>query len=256
MTNDATAQQVKDANRRLYDATARDYEAIDGRRTDSLHRYVREQMQELRRRAPGGRLLDLGCGAGFAAQCAQGVFEHRTGVDISAGILDAWQANFDETLVGDVDDVPCEDTSFDAIVCFALLHHLPETADLAREIARLLKPGGVLYTDHDMDAAFHHRFGWPLRLYRRLRSAEEHYGAAGVEEGDYELAECRADGIDTAAFLEHLRANGLEAEARFHWYGLTRATDAVFGHHDFSRGWAPLARVFARKPQAPEEPQT
>jgi len=46
--------------------------------------------------------------------------------------------------VGDVARLPFPDNHFDAVVEFAILHHVPEWRMGLREIARVLKPGGVL----------------------------------------------------------------------------------------------------------------
>ena len=78
-----TARDVKDANQRLYDAVAEDYEAIDGRRSPALQAWLRGRMAEVRDRAPGGRLLDLGTGSGLVTRCAEGLFDCRVGADIS-----------------------------------------------------------------------------------------------------------------------------------------------------------------------------
>jgi ArsR family transcriptional regulator len=47
---------------------------------------------------------------------------------------------------GDLLRLPLEDAEVDAAVVLLVLHHLPEPADVVREVARALKPGGVLLT--------------------------------------------------------------------------------------------------------------
>ena len=48
--------------------------------------------------------------------------------------------------LGDGADLPFEDATFDAVVCFTMLHHVPSPAQQDRlftEAARVLRPGGV-----------------------------------------------------------------------------------------------------------------
>jgi SAM-dependent methyltransferase len=47
---------------------------------------------------------------------------------------------------GDATRLPYEDARFSAVVCFTMLHHIPDAADQDRvfaEVARVLRPGGV-----------------------------------------------------------------------------------------------------------------
>jgi SAM-dependent methyltransferase len=243
------ARAVKDANRRLYDAVAARYEELDGRRSPRLREWLTRRLRALRRQCPGGRLLDVGSGGGFLCRCAAGVFERRVGCDLSAAILDANRDAFDQTAVGDADALPFADGSFDAVTCFAVLHHLPSFEGLVSEARRVLAGGGILYTDHDMDAAFHARFRFPLAAYRGLRGAAGRYRRASpqVTAEMYRLAECHETGIRTDRLASLLRAGGFDVDVEYHWFGLSAVTDRVFGERPGPRGWAPLARIVARK---------
>lgn len=250
MTSTApTEQNVKDANRRLYDAVAETYEAIDGRRSPELRRWLRERMQDVRRRSPGGRLLDIGSGSGLVCRCAEGVFSHRVGTDISPEILDANRDAFDEAVTADCDDLPFEDASFDAVTCFAVLHHLFAFEGLVSEVARVLRPGGVFYCDHDMDERFYRRFRPLLAVYRACHHAAAKYRQASdvVTKELYELTECHETGIDAELVRKLLEDRGLSAELRFHWFGLSPVTDRLFGKRAYRRGRAPLASITAVK---------
>ena len=243
----ASEEQVKAANRQLYDAVADRYEEIDGRRSPPLRAWLGDKLSDLRRRVPGGRLLDIGAGSGLVASCAEGLFGLRVGCDISPRILAASRGSFDAAFAADADRLPFADNTFDAVTCFAVLHHLYAFAPLVLEVARVLVPGGVFYSDHDMDAAFYRRFRLPLWLYRKCRDAAAKYrrASAAATEELYERAECHATGIDVPHLAELLQQAGFLVEARFHWYGLSALTDRVFGSGCRSRGWAPLACIIA-----------
>ena len=60
-----TEQAVKTANKQFYDALADGYEVIDGRRSSRLETWLKGRLSEIRKKAPGGRLLDVGSGSGF-----------------------------------------------------------------------------------------------------------------------------------------------------------------------------------------------
>lgn len=101
----------------------------------------------LDRLAPGAHVLDLGCGDGLPAG-PRIVRAHRlTGVDISeAQIVRALSNIPDASFVqGDLATVPFAPGSFDAVLSFYTLEHVPrdEHADIFRMIHRWLAPGGL-----------------------------------------------------------------------------------------------------------------
>jgi len=251
--HEATSEQVREANRRFYDAVAERYEELDGRRSPALAAWLRARLAELRQRAPGGRLLDIGAGSGLVARCAEGLFDVRVGLDVSARVLAAGRSAYGLAVVGDAARLPFADASFDAVACFAVLHHLYAFDALVAEAARVLAPGGVFYSDHDLDAAFYRRFRPLLAVHRWLHNARAKYRRASREVTDevYDLAEWHGRGVDSAEVIRLLREAGFAVETRFHWFGLGRTTDRLFGDKGRRRGWAPLLSVVATKPRQP-----
>jgi ubiquinone/menaquinone biosynthesis C-methylase UbiE len=99
------------------------------------------------------RLLDVACGNGrFLAQILDAFPKlPATGVDLSPAYVDAAKARLKcwpqaDALVGAAEALPFADGAFDAATCVYLFHELPPRVrrDVAREIARVLRPGGVL----------------------------------------------------------------------------------------------------------------
>ena len=247
-----TKSEVTEANRLFYDAVADQYEAVDGRRSYELTAWLRRRLLALRQAAPGGRLLDLGAGSGFVSRCASGVFTKRVGVDISPRILDANRDAFDETRAADLEHLPFADGSFDVVVCFAVLHHLFSFDGLVSEAHRVLSPGGVFYSDHDMDSAFFRRFRLPLKVYRRIRNDQLRYErvAAGIGGEVYRLSEWHEEGVDSDRVEALFRSFGCAVQRNYHWYGLNGLTNRLFGPRLYRRGWAPLLSLEARKAPA------
>lgn len=245
--DELTGRHVKTANRRFYDAVADHYEEIDGRRSPALEYWLRENLAAIRQRAPGGGLLDIGSGSGLVTRCAKGIFALRVGMDLSPRILATYSHAFDLGVAADVDALPFADHSFDVITCFAVLHHLYAFEGLVAEIARVLKPGGIFYSDHDMEAAFAERFRLPLAMYRRLRNAESRYCRVSkqITRELYDLTEWQEEGIDSARLIRLFEGAGFAVDAKFHWFGLNRISDQLLGTKPHGRGCAPLLSVVA-----------
>lgn len=101
-----------------------------------------------RRKQPGARWLDLGCAYGYlVAEAAAGGFA-AVGVDVSAYALARVRAEAPaasgRVLRGLADLLPFADATFDVVSAFDVLEHLHEPEPALAEIARVLKPGGVL----------------------------------------------------------------------------------------------------------------
>jgi ubiquinone/menaquinone biosynthesis C-methylase UbiE len=118
---------------------------------------------------PGQRVLDLGCGTGtlaIMARQAQPAAEvygldadpQMLGVAREKSATGGVAVQFDE---GMTYALPYPDACFDRVLSSIMIHHLktPDKDRTAREVQRVLKPGGQL---HIID------FGKPVTLYGRL----------------------------------------------------------------------------------------
>lgn len=99
------------------------------------------------------KLLDLGCGNGRFLSQILSAFPRipATGLDLSPAYCDEARARLAawsqvEIVQGAAEQAPFEAESFDAATCIYLFHELPPRVrrDVAHEIARLVKRGGVL----------------------------------------------------------------------------------------------------------------
>ena len=91
------------------------------------------------------RLLEVGPGTGaFAARCAKELGCHVIALDASADMVAATRAQGIEAVLGDVQDLPFEDASFDAAVAAWMLYHVPDRTRALGELARVLRSGGRL----------------------------------------------------------------------------------------------------------------
>ena len=96
----------------------------------------------------GASVLDIGCGAGVPVTRALSGRFAVTGVDISGEMVRRARANVPGAsfIHGDIASVEFPDSSFDAVVAFYSIFHLPreEHPDLFGRVHRWLKPGGYL----------------------------------------------------------------------------------------------------------------
>ena len=94
----------------------------------------------------GTRLLDVACGPGTLAARAATRGAEPVGIDLADGMLALARARHPELqfVRGDVEQLPFDDASFDAVTAGFLLHHAPAPARAAAQLARVLIPGGRL----------------------------------------------------------------------------------------------------------------
>jgi hypothetical protein len=51
--------------------------------------------------------------------------------------------------------------------------------------------------------------------------------------------------VDSARVIRLLERMGFSVETKFHWYGLTKIADRVFGDKAYARGCAPMFSTLA-----------
>ena len=102
------------------------------------------------------RALDYGAGTGNITNHLLSFGFHVVAADVSSvslkqmaaklGNADMLQTN---TLNG-LDLSNYKDNTFDLVTTYSVLHHVPDYAAIIDEFARVLKPGGVMYIDHEV----------------------------------------------------------------------------------------------------------
>lgn len=95
----------------------------------------------------GDRVLDLGCGpASLWPELSKIKGIELIGVDISPKMIAAGKKLFPngEFKVGDSENIPAKDKTFNVVICSSVLHHLPKTNRSFKEIKRVLKDDGIL----------------------------------------------------------------------------------------------------------------
>ena len=119
------------------------------RLVEDLERHV---LNDLGRSLPPNRaatVLDLGCGTGDLAAAAAAGVSRWIGVDLRPDAIETARARFPQGsfITASADEVPLDDGTVDVVVARLLFSSLPSPrleAGVAREVGRLLRPGGWL----------------------------------------------------------------------------------------------------------------
>ena len=152
---------------------------LRGEGADAVSSYIDRELESIEsaaREAPNRALaLDLGCATGQVAEFLESRFERVRGFDISPAMIEHARARCDwsggvELEVRDLDDgIPAGDgtVSF-AVANFGAASEL--AADLPRELARVLRPGGTAVLSwYNRDALVNEWFyPWPATVHSHI----------------------------------------------------------------------------------------
>ena len=117
----------------IYELCKEDYPYIAGE-------LAREDYEEL---------LDCGCGTGpmISLLYENDPTKHYTGIDITPRMIEVANAKAlsgVRFVVGDCENLPFDDNSFDAVICSNSFHHYPNPQLFFNSVMRVLRPGGRL----------------------------------------------------------------------------------------------------------------
>jgi ubiquinone/menaquinone biosynthesis C-methylase UbiE len=146
MPRDATSR-----SRSYYDEFSESYEA---RRHHGYHALIDELEVEAVGRYGGGRVLEAGCGTGLILDRLRPYFREVVGVDLSSGMLARARDRRLQVVQASIDQLPFPNASFDVVVSFKVLAHVPDIRATLAELSRVTRPGGVLvlefYNPHSL----------------------------------------------------------------------------------------------------------
>jgi SAM-dependent methyltransferase len=108
-----------------------------------FRKFVVPVIADVVRRRPGLRLVDCGCGTGHNLQLLR-PHGRAVGFDLSEAGLARARATGLTVLRGDVTRIPLASASFDVATSFDVLQCVEADVAAIREMARIVRPGGVV----------------------------------------------------------------------------------------------------------------
>jgi ubiquinone/menaquinone biosynthesis C-methylase UbiE len=158
---------------------------------------------------PGPRVLNVGCGAGSLTLALLERGLEVTSVDASEAFVRRLEERIRAlhprspapVLVADAHELPFGDAVFDGVACGEVLEHLDDDARAAREIARVLRPGGAVVVTVP---AGPERFDWVDEWAGHRRRYTAAGLAALLREAGLVEVEVRGWGFPVTALYERL----------------------------------------------------
>jgi ubiquinone/menaquinone biosynthesis C-methylase UbiE len=114
-----------------------------------------------------GAWLDAGCGTGYFSRMLSDKGIKVTGVDASSSMIEAAiklarKSTNDSLLqfevVQTIERLPFDDQSFSGCICLSVLEYLHRPSNALDELARILKPGGILIISVPHSHSFMRKF--------------------------------------------------------------------------------------------------
>ncbi|MGE3107262.1 MAG: methyltransferase domain-containing protein [Phycisphaerales bacterium] len=142
-----------------------------------------------RRLPPGASILDAGCGLGEVLADIPDQYK-LFGFDFAKSNVEFTKRRLGDRAdvkQGSIYEIPFPDNSMDAVLCLEVLEHIEDDARGVRDIARVLRPGGVLIV------AVPYTFYWPS--YLKLMGHFRHYTRQSL------AAMLRENGLDPVEVL-------------------------------------------------------
>lgn len=108
-----------------------------------FRKFITPVLADLAQGRPGLQLVDCGCGTGHNLRLLR-PHGHAVGFDLSEGGLTRARAAGLTVIRGDVTRIPLASSSFDVATSFDVLQCVEADEAAVREMARIVKPGGVV----------------------------------------------------------------------------------------------------------------
>lgn len=92
--------------------------------------------------ATGRDVLEVGCGTGLILERLARVARRAEGIDLSPGMLQKARERGLEVREASANALPYPDATFDLVVSFKVLAHVPDITGALAEMGRVCRPGG------------------------------------------------------------------------------------------------------------------
>jgi 2-polyprenyl-6-hydroxyphenyl methylase / 3-demethylubiquinone-9 3-methyltransferase len=132
----------------------------------------------------GAKVADVGCGGGLLSEALARAGADVTAIDLGEKLIEIaklhlFESNLqvDYRVQSSTELAEAEPASFDVVCCMELIEHVPDPAELVRDLSAMLKPGGQLFlsTLNRTPAAFGAAIVGAEYLMRLLPRGTHHY---------------------------------------------------------------------------------
>ncbi|MDQ3472435.1 MAG: class I SAM-dependent methyltransferase [Acidobacteriota bacterium] len=194
-------------------AGAADYDSYYCEDNLTVPNFINQRLDEIisgfARYRKNERFLDVGFGAGTLLDAARRAGWKVSGVEVARGAVEHARGMGFELFCGTLQDARFPDDHFDVVTASEVLEHVPDPRDVLREIARVLRPGGLLWltTPHARSVSAH-----LLRLEWSIVSPPEHlqiFSVAGLKkmlrESGFRCDRAATEGVNPYELLQGMR---------------------------------------------------
>jgi SAM-dependent methyltransferase len=160
---------------------------------------------------PGRRVLNAGAGQGtFSLRLAERGFDVTSADASPAAVAVLEERVGGEVVQADVTDLPFADETFDAAVLGEVLEHIPDDSAALREVARVVRPEGVLAVSVPADPA---RYGPSDRWAGHVRRYTRPLLVGACDESGFSVVRCVGWGFPVSAlYHRHLYERRLDRQ--------------------------------------------
>ena len=152
-------QRLIDRNVRIHDRVAERYERthdeiFNDLEQSRLHACLARARAAIATGAARPRALDFGCGSGNLTRHLLDLGFEVVAADVSQRFLDLVERRHEGEPVTTcrIDGAglgALGDAGFDLVATYSVLHHVPDYLTAVAEMARVTRPGGIVYIDHE-----------------------------------------------------------------------------------------------------------
>lgn len=148
--------KIDDANRCFFGKWAGSYDCF-------IFSILKLMQKKAVAEAKAGKVLDVGCGTGYALEAVGNKFSDSKlyGIDLSKEMIAKAKERLGKNAVLKVagaDKLPFRENSFDCVLCTSAFHHFPSQLKALKEMKRVLKPHGRLVLFDEDFSVFNYLF--------------------------------------------------------------------------------------------------
>ena len=165
-----------------------------------MHHLEVRQLLKMGGPLPGSRVLETGCGPGFGVDP---LYRRFKAARVDAFDLDPKMIALvrkrqrtggrpNRLWVGNLRHIPVADASYDAVVNFGAIHHVPDWRGALREIHRVMKPGGRFYVEEVLKGLVDHSLARRLFAHPRDDRFDFDDLVLGLESAGFEVVAAKA----------------------------------------------------------------